>query len=111
MAVAMSMLLVDRRDDDTALITINRAGQAFLRDLPATIAALDEDPGVHACVIPGLDEAFSASGESRECGERHCTPGALDGGVRPGDRALPNEDHRRRDRSRLRRGGAVDSRV
>lgn len=65
MAVMMSTLLVDRRDDRTALITVNPAGRhhatlGFLHDLPAALAALDEDPQIRACVISDADGALAA---------------------------------------------------
>lgn len=65
----MTTLLVDRRDDGTALVTINRPekrnamNHAFFHDLPVLLAELDDDPEVHACVITGAGEAFSAGGD------------------------------------------------
>lgn len=65
----MTTLLVDRREDGTALVTINRPDKrnamnhAFFHDLPAVLADLDEDPDIHACVITGAGEAFSAGGD------------------------------------------------
>lgn len=65
----MTTLLVDRRDDGTALITINRPDKrnamnhAFFHDLPAVLSDLDDDPEIHACVITGAGEAFSAGGD------------------------------------------------
>ena len=66
---ATTTLRVDRRDDGTALITINRPekrnamNQAFFHDLPAVLAQLDADPDIQACVITGAGEAFSAGGD------------------------------------------------
>ncbi len=65
----MTTLLVDRQEDGTALITINRPekrnamNHAFFHDLPAVLADLDEDPDIHACVITGAGEAFSSGGD------------------------------------------------
>lgn len=65
----MTTLLVDRRDDGTALITINRPqkrnamNHAFFHELPSALAQLDADPGINACVITGAGDAFSAGGD------------------------------------------------
>ncbi len=73
MAIALNTLLVEQREDGTALITIHRPGKrdptnhAFFHDLPATLAALDACPGIHACVITGVDDAFSDGGGLADC--------------------------------------------
>jgi enoyl-CoA hydratase/carnithine racemase len=65
----METLVVDRRDDGTALVTINRPqkrnamNHAFFAELPAALAALDDDPAVRACVLTGAGDAFSAGGD------------------------------------------------
>lgn len=61
---------IERRDDHTALITIDRPDKrnamspAFFEQLPGVLDELDEDDGVRAAVITGAgDEAFSAGGD------------------------------------------------
>lgn len=68
---------VERREDGTALVTIDRAEKlnamspAFFRELPAVLAGLDADPGVRVCVLTGAGRAFSAGGDIRSFGELH----------------------------------------
>jgi enoyl-CoA hydratase/carnithine racemase len=65
----METLRLERRDDGTALVTIDRPDKlnamnhAFFHELPAVMAQLDEDPDVRACVITGTGRAFSAGGD------------------------------------------------
>jgi enoyl-CoA hydratase/carnithine racemase len=65
----METITIDRRDDGTALVTMNRPdklnamSQAFFRELPAALRELDADPGVRACVLTGAGTAFSAGGD------------------------------------------------
>lgn len=72
MAIAMNTLLADRREDGTALITINSPDKpgtmnhAFLHHLPRTLAALDEDPEIRACVITGAEGTVWDGGELEE---------------------------------------------
>lgn len=62
-------LIIDRPADGVALLTINRPDKlnamnhAFFADLSRTLATLDADPDVHACVITGAGDAFSAGGD------------------------------------------------
>lgn len=63
--MAESVILTDVRDG-IAVVTMNRpdARNALNRDLraavPATLAALDADPDVHAMILTGADPAFCA---------------------------------------------------
>lgn len=67
--MTLETLIIDRPADGVALLTINRPDKlnamnhAFFRDLTATLAALDADPDVRACVITGAGDAFSAGGD------------------------------------------------
>jgi enoyl-CoA hydratase len=62
-------LIIDRPADGVALLTINRPDKlnamnhAFFADLTETLAVLDDDPEVRACVITGAGRAFSAGGD------------------------------------------------
>src|ERR1700742_3924001 len=62
-------LIIDRPADGVALLTINRPDKlnamnhAFFGDLTETLAALDADPEIRACVITGAGRAFSAGGD------------------------------------------------
>ncbi|HET6507006.1 MAG TPA: enoyl-CoA hydratase/isomerase family protein [Baekduia sp.] len=77
----METITIDRRDDGTALVTMNRPdkmnamSQAFFRELPAALDALDADPGVRACVLTGAGRAFSAGGD---IGDFHALDGVAD---------------------------------
>jgi enoyl-CoA hydratase/carnithine racemase len=62
-------LLIERRGDGTALVTIDRADKlnamnhAFFRELPALMDELDDDPDVAVIVLTGAGRAFSAGGD------------------------------------------------
>jgi enoyl-CoA hydratase/carnithine racemase len=65
----METLSIERRDDGTALVTLDRPDKlnamshAFFRELPAALASLDADPDVRVCVLTGAGKAFSAGGD------------------------------------------------
>lgn len=67
--MAPETLIIDRPADGVALLTINRPDKlnamnhAFFNELPETLAALDADPEVRACVLTGAGRAFSAGGD------------------------------------------------
>ena len=67
--MAMDTFVVERRDDGTAIATINRPkkmnamDRAFFEDLIALMDALDADPDVDCCVLTGAGRAFSAGGD------------------------------------------------
>jgi enoyl-CoA hydratase len=68
--VTVTAIEVARRDDRTALLTINRPekrnamNRAFFRELHEILAELDADPGVSVAVLTGAgDEVFSAGGD------------------------------------------------
>jgi enoyl-CoA hydratase/carnithine racemase len=65
----LETLRVERRDDGTALVTIDRPeklnamNHAFFRELPVLMAELDDDRDIAAIVITGEGRAFSAGGD------------------------------------------------
>jgi enoyl-CoA hydratase/carnithine racemase len=69
-------LLVDRRDDGTVLITLNRPDRrnamtdGMTDEWRETMAALAVDPGVRCVIVTGAGTAFSSGGDLSWLGER-----------------------------------------
>jgi enoyl-CoA hydratase len=78
----METLVVQRRGDGTALVTIDRPDKLnamdhrFFRELPALMSELDEDPDVAVIVLTGAGRAFSAGGDIADFDRVTDTPSA-----------------------------------
>jgi len=72
----MPTVLVERRDDGVALVTLNRPdslnamGEDMLPRLAATLTELAEDPAVRCVALTGAGRAFCAGGDVKAMNQR-----------------------------------------
>ena len=79
----MTTVLVDRRDDGVALLTLNRPdslnalGEDMLPRLASTLAECADDPQVRCIAITGAGRAFCAGGDVKRMDQRRATNEAV----------------------------------
>lgn len=73
--MAEQLVLTERRDDDVAILRLNRPpmnplSAALLQELAAAAGALRDDPSVKAVVVAGSEKAFAAGADITEFGDQ-----------------------------------------